>query len=43
MLKIAGKCDDIEKKKNEILKEITSRKAYNKFIEMIKAQGRKNL
>lgn len=43
MLKMAGKGDDIEKNKKEILKAITSRKAYNKFIEMIKAQGRKNL
>ena len=42
MLKMAGKGDDIEKNKKEILKAITSKKAYNKFIDLVKAQRRKN-
>ena len=39
MMKMAGLGDDIEKNKLEVLKAITSRKAYDKFIEIIKAQG----
>ena len=39
MLKMAGLGDDIEQNKLEVLKAITSKKAYNKFIEIIKAQG----
>jgi len=39
MMKMAGIEDDIEKNKLEIMKCITSRKAYDKFIELIKAQG----
>ncbi len=38
MIKMAGLGNDIEKNKVEILKAITSRKAYDKFIELIKAQ-----
>lgn len=43
MMKMAGKGSDIEKNKVEILKAITSRKAYDKFIELIKAQRWRNL
>lgn len=39
MMKLAGAGDDIEKNKVEILKAITSKKAYDKFIELVKAQG----
>ena len=39
MLKMAGLGDDIEQNKLEVLKAITSKKAYNKFIEMLKMQG----
>lgn len=39
MIKMAGKGDDIEQNKLEILKVITSKKAYNKFIEFLKYQG----
>ncbi|MEG2645693.1 MAG: thymidine phosphorylase [Clostridia bacterium] len=39
MMKMAGVCDDINKNKVEILKCITSRRAYDKFICLIKAQG----
>lgn len=39
MMKLAGVGDDIEKNKIEILKAITSKRAYDKFIELIKAQG----
>ncbi len=39
MMKMAGVGEDIEKNKVEILKAITSKKAYDKFIELIKAQG----
>jgi len=39
MMKMAGIEDDIEKNKLEIMKCITSRKAYDKFIELIKSQG----
>ncbi len=38
MMKMAGKGDNIEKNKLEVLKAITSRKAYDKFIQLIKAQ-----
>ncbi len=39
MIKMAGCGDDIEKNKIKIMEAITSRKAYDKFIELIKAQG----
>lgn len=39
MIKMAGISDDMEKIKLEIFKAITQKKAYNKFIELIKAQG----
>jgi pyrimidine-nucleoside phosphorylase len=39
MIKMAGLGDDIQKNKLEIMKTITSRKAYDKFIELIKSQG----
>ncbi len=39
MMKMAGLGDDIEKNKVEVLKAITSRRAYDKFIELVKAQG----
>lgn len=39
MIKMAGMGDDIEENKVRIMKSIISKKAYNKFIELIKAQG----
>lgn len=39
MIKMAGLGDDIEQNKVEILKVITEKKAYDKFIDLIKAQG----
>ena len=39
MVKMAGCGDDIAENKIRIEKAITSRKAYDKFIELIKAQG----
>lgn len=39
MIKMAGLGDDIEQNKVKILEEITSKRAYNKFIELVKAQG----
>lgn len=39
MIKMAGCGDDIEINKTRIMKSITSKKAYDKFIELIKAQG----
>lgn len=39
MVKMAGCGDDIAENKIRIEKVITSRKAYDKFIELIKAQG----
>lgn len=39
MIKIAGLGDDIDKNKVDILKIITEKKAYFKFIELIKVQG----
>ncbi len=39
MVKMAGCGDDIAENKIRIKKVITSRKAYDKFIELIKAQG----
>lgn len=39
MVKMAGCGDDINENKIRIEKAITSRKAYDKFIELIKAQG----
>ena len=39
MIKMAGCGDDIEDNKKKITEVITSRKAYDKFIELVKAQG----
>lgn len=39
MMKMAGLGDDLEKNKVEVLKAITSKNAYDKFIDLIKAQG----
>lgn len=39
MMKMAGLGDDIEANKLKVLEVITSKKAYDKFIELIKAQG----
>ena len=39
MIKMSGVCDDMEKNKKDITKAITSHAAYDKFIDLIKAQG----
>lgn len=39
MMKMAGVGEDINENKAKILEAITSKKAYNKFIELVKAQG----
>lgn len=39
MIKMSGVCDDMEKNRKDITKAIISRAAYDKFIELIKAQG----
>ena len=39
MIKMAGLGDDIEQNKAKVLEAITSKRAYNKFIELVKAQG----
>lgn len=39
MLKLAGKGDDIEQNKKNMLENIENGKAYNKFIELIQNQG----
>lgn len=39
MIKMAGLGDNIEENKLEIMKTITSRKAYDKFIELVRSQG----
>lgn len=39
MVKMAGCGDDIEENKVKILEAITSKKAYDKFIQLVKAQG----
>lgn len=39
MIKMSGVCEDMEKNKADITKAITSRAAYDKFIELVKAQG----
>lgn len=39
MIKMSGLGDDIEKNKANIKESIISKRAYNKFIELIKAQG----
>ncbi len=39
MIKMAGLGDNIEENKIKVIDAITSKKAYNKFIELIKAQG----
>jgi pyrimidine-nucleoside phosphorylase len=39
MIKMAGCGDDIEINKKRIMEVITTKKAYDKFIELVKAQG----
>lgn len=39
MIKMAGLGDDIEGNKAKVLEAIVSKKAYDKFIELVKAQG----
>ncbi|MCX8074683.1 MAG: thymidine phosphorylase [Clostridia bacterium] len=39
MIKMAGLGDDIEANKLKIMDSVTSKKAYDKFIELVKAQG----
>lgn len=39
MIKLAGKGDDLEKIKNEIIEKIESGKAFDKFKEMVQIQG----
>ena len=39
MLKLAGKAEDIEENKIKILETIKTRKAFNKFVELVKNQG----
>ena len=39
MIKMAGCGDDVEVNKTRIMEAITSKKAYDKFIELVKAQG----
>lgn len=39
MVKMAGCGDDIEENKARIMETITSKKAYDKFIKLVKAQG----
>ena len=39
MIKMSGVCEDMEKNRVDITKAIVSRAAYDKFIELVKAQG----
>ena len=39
MVKMAGCGDDLEENKRKIMEAITSKKAYDKFIKLVKAQG----
>lgn len=39
IIKLAGKSDNIEENKNKILESIETKKAYNKFLELVKNQG----
>ena len=39
MIKMSGVCEDMDKNRKDIAKAIVSRAAYDKFIELIKAQG----
>ncbi len=39
MIRMSGVCEDLEKNKKDIVKAILSHAAYDKFIELIKAQG----
>ena len=39
MIKMSGICEDMEKNRKDITKSIVSRAAYDKFIELVKAQG----
>ena len=39
MIKMSGICENMEKNRKDITKAIVSRAAYDKFIELVKAQG----
>lgn len=39
MIKMSGVCEDLDKNRRDIKEAIISHRAYNKFIELIKAQG----
>ncbi len=39
MIKMSGVCEDLDKNRRDIKEAIISHKAYNKFIELVKAQG----
>lgn len=39
IIKLSGKCDDLEENKKIILNSINSGKAYNKFLELVKNQN----
>ena len=39
MIKMSGVCEDMDKNRRDIKEAILSHKAYNKFIELVKAQG----
>jgi len=39
MIRMSGVCDDEEKNRKDIIESILDRSAYNKFIELVKAQG----
>ncbi len=39
MIKMSGVCEDMDKNREDIKEAILSHKAYNKFIELVKAQG----
>ena len=39
MIKLAGKGEDLEENKKKLLENIENRKAYQKFIELVKNQG----
>ena len=38
IIKLSGKCDDLEENKKMILENIENGKAYNKFLELVKSQ-----
>jgi pyrimidine-nucleoside phosphorylase len=39
MIQLAGKGDNLEENKDRLLENIKNKKAYNKFVEMVKNQG----